>query len=415
MQCVLREMSDAPDELSPDVTHLLQLACMVLPILRYWPTGFWLVCIFINNRRELVMRITEFHPNKKSSIVFALLAICAMGFAANVSADKPGGKSALVPAGAKLEKLFDGGCVLTEGVAAASDGMIYFSDITFTSKCQDENGVLEAGHIWKFDPKTKKATIFRSPSGMSNGIKFDAAGNMIVAEGADHGGRRVIRTDMKTGKSYIIAGLFDGRKFNSPNDITIDLKGRIYFSDPRYLGHEALEQPVMAVYRIDPDGSIHRIITDAGKPNGVAISPDQKSFYLVSNDNGATGFDRLPEGAPTHKGRMALMAYDLADDGTAKFRKTLIDYSPEDGPDGLVVDAKGNLWVAVRDETRPGIYCYSPDGKELAYIKTEIPTNVGFGRGDDSNLLYITAGKSLYSIRVNVKGYQLPPSKRDAE
>jgi len=69
------------------------------------------------------------------------------------------------------------------------------------------------------------------------------------------------------------------------------------------------------------------------------------------------------------------------------------------------------LWVAVRDETRPGIYCYSPQGKELAYIKTEIPTNVGFGRGKDSDLLYITAGKSLYSIRVNVTGYQLPPSK----
>ncbi|MBM4068803.1 MAG: SMP-30/gluconolactonase/LRE family protein [Planctomycetes bacterium] len=317
-------------------------------------------------------------------------------------------KNGIVPAGAKLEKVFDGGVVLTEGVAVALDGMVYFSDITFSHASRDNKGVIEAGHIWKFNPKTRKTTIFRSPSGMSNGIKFDAAGNMIVAEGADYGGRRVIRTDMKTGKSYIIAGLFEGRPFNSPNDITIDEKGRIYFSDPRYLGHEPIDQPVQAVYRIDPDGSIHRIITDAGKPNGVTVSPDQKSLYVVSNDNGTTGIGRLPKEAPVHKGRMALLAYDLAGDGTAKFRKVLVDYAPQDGPDGLVCDAEGNLYVAVRDATRPGICVYSPAGKELAYIKTEIPTNVGFGRGPESKTLYITAGKSLYRIGLNKEGYQLP-------
>jgi gluconolactonase len=105
---------------------------------------------------------------------------------------------------------------------------------------------------------------------------------------------------------------------------------------------------------------------------------------------------------------MALLAYDLAADGTAKFRKVLVDYAPQDGPDGLVCDKEGNVYVAVRDETRPGIYAYSPAGKELAYIKTEVPTNVCFGRGADANLLYITAGKSLYSIRLGKEGYQLP-------
>src|SRR5437773_11932005 len=99
------------------------------------------------------------------------------------------GPNAIVPADAKLEKLFDQGVVLTEGVAVAPDGMVYFSDITFSHVAKDKNGVIEAGHIWKFDPKTGKATIFRSPSGMSNGIKFDADGNMLVAEGADYGGR----------------------------------------------------------------------------------------------------------------------------------------------------------------------------------------------------------------------------------
>lgn len=318
------------------------------------------------------------------------------------------GKNAIVSAEAKLEKLFDGGIVLTEGVAVAPDGMVYFSDITFSHASKDKKGVIEAGHIWKYDPKTGKTTIFRSPSGMSNGIKFDADGNMIVAEGADFGGRRVIRTDMKTGKSYIIAGLFEGRPFNSPNDIAIDEKGRIYFSDPRYLGHEPIEQPVQAVYRIDPDGGIHRVITDAGKPNGVCVSPDQKSLYVVSNDNGTTGIGRVPDKMPVHKGQMALLAYDLAADGSAKFRKVLVDYAPQDGPDGLVCDKEGNLYVAVRDETRPGIRVYSPEGKELAYIKTEMPTNVGFGRGAESRTLYITAGKSLYRIRVSKEGYQLP-------
>ena len=114
---------------------------------------------------------------------------------------------------------------------------------------------------------------------------------------------------------------------------------------------------------------------------------------------------------PFRKGLMALQAYDLASDGSAKFRNVLVDYTPFDGPDGLVCDTEGNLYVAVRAENRPGIYVYSPEGKELAYIETEIPTNVGFGRGEDANLLYITAGTSLFRIRLNRKGYQLPAVK----
>jgi gluconolactonase len=165
---------------------------------------------------------------------------------------------------------------------------------------------------------------------------------------------------------------------------------------------------VQAVYRIDTDGTLTRIITDAGKPNGVCVSPDQKTLYVVSNDNGHWGIERMPKDAPARKGLMALLAYDLATDGSAKFRKVLVDYSPEDGPDGLCADKDGNLYVAVRDEKRPGIHVYAPTGKELAYIKTEIPTNVGFGRGAEASTLYITAGKSLYRIRLNREGYQLP-------
>jgi gluconolactonase len=353
----------------------------------------------LNKKGVVIMRCVD--RMVTLGLVFSLFAAVP-----NVRAQ---GKNPIVPTGAKLEKVFDGGVVLTEGVAVAPDGMVYFSDITFSHLARDKKtGFIEAGHIWMFNPKTGKTTIFRSPSGMSNGIKFDAHGDMIVAEGADFGGRRVIRTDMKTGKSYILAATFEGRPLNSPNDIAIDEKGRIYFSDPRYLGHEPIDQPVQAVYRIDLDGSLHRIITDVSKPNGVCVSPDQKTLYVVCNDNGTTGIGRMPKDAPLQKGRMALLAYDLAGDGSAKFRKTLVDYAPQDGPDGLVCDVEGNLYVAVRDETRPGIYVYSPQGKELAYIPTEVPTNVGFGRGIESTMLYITAGKSLYRVRLNKEGYQLP-------
>ncbi len=305
--------------------------------------------------------------------------------------------------GAKLEKIYEGGH-LTEGVAVSPDGAVYFSDITFTVETN-----MQAGHILRYDPKTGKTVVFRSPSGMSNGLKFDNRGRLLVAEGADYGGRRITRTDMTTGKSTIVAGLYQGKPLNSPNDIAIDEQGRIYFSDPRYLGREPIEQPVMAVYRLDLDGKLHRIITDAGKPNGVAISPDQKTLYVVTNDDGHLGFDQMPKGTPARKGRMELSAYDLSADGSATFRKRLVNYAPEDGPDGLVCDAAGNLFVAVRNEKRFGISVYSPNGEELAYLPTpERPTNVGFGRGSESTTLYVTAGGSVYRIKTIKPGYQLP-------
>ncbi len=303
--------------------------------------------------------------------------------------------------GAALEELFSE-AHFTEGPTVAPDGTVYFSDITFTEQTD-----MQAGHIWKYNPETGETTLFRSPSGMSNGMEFDAQGRLVVAEGADFGGRRITRTDMKTGKSEIIAGLYNGKPFNSPNDVTIDEQGRIYFTDPRYAGHESVEQPVFGVYRIDTDGSIHLIVTDAGKPNGVAVSPKQQTLYVISHDNGALG--NLPDDMTPYKGRMALLAYELSPEGTATFKRLLVDYAPQDGPDGMVLDAEGNLYVAVRDETRPGIYVYSPEGAELAYVRTpDKPTNLAFGRGKTSGVLYITAENCLYGIEVLKEGYHLP-------
>jgi len=309
------------------------------------------------------------------------------------------GDPSIVAPGARLERLFGDG-FFTEGPAQAPDGSVYFSDITFVKASG-----YQAGHIWRWDPRTATTAVFRSPSGMSNGIVFDAQGRMVVAEGAGFGGRRITRTDMKTGKSVILAGLFNGRPFNSPNDLVLDARGRIYFTDPRYSGHEPIEQPVQGVYRIDPDGRVSLVAANVGKPNGIAVSPDQATLYIASLDNGS--FDDLPPDTPVTPGRMALLAYDLAPDGSARFRRTLVDFSPGVGPDGISVDRDGNIYCAIPGE-RPGIHVFSPAGKELAYIPTpESPTNVKFGRGGgpDAQTLFITAGKSLYRIRVERTGY----------
>lgn len=343
-----------------------------------------------------------------SRIAIALvITVCAAG------AQAPSGDRTIVSPDARLQVLYEGG-FFTEGPAVAPDGTVFFSDITFTFASGTPP---EAGHILRYDPATGATTVFRSPSGMSNGLKFDARGNLLACEGADHGGRRVTRTDLATGKAVILASHYGGHRLNAPNDLTVDARGRIYFSDPKYLGHEPMEQEIFAVYRIDPDGTLARVITDAGKPNGVAVSPDQKTLYVVSNDNGAHAFDRMRPGSPPPpKGRMALLAYDLAADGSAVFRKVLVDYAPNDGPDGLVCDAAGNLYVAVRDATGPGIYVYSPEGRERARIPTpELPTNVAFGRGAAAKTLYVTYGDAstggmgvLAKIETNQPGYQLP-------
>jgi gluconolactonase len=359
---------------------------------------------------------------KRSAAIVSLLsglgAISA--FAADPGFPAPTGDPSFVPAGAKLERVFEGGCVLTEGVAAGHDGMIYFSDITFTKFCKDPSGkFLQAGNIWKLDPKSNQATIFRSPSGMSNGIKFDREGNMLAALGADYGGRMLIKTDMKSGKSYVLAGMYEGKEFNALNDITIDEKGRIYFTDPRYLGHEPIRADGFAAYRLDPDGKVSRVATDCGKCNGILISPDQKTMYIISNDNGWLAFENLKEGEKTLQGPHMLQAYDVdSATGNLSNRRVLIDYGkldkPCSGPDGMVADTDGNIWMASRCEHRPGIQVLTPQGKELAYIPTgtqdkpELPTNVGFGRGEDANTLWVTSGKSLYKIKVGKKGYQLP-------
>lgn len=305
----------------------------------------------------------------------------------------------IVAPGATLERLFEGG-FWTEGPAVGPDGRIYFCDITMTFATG-----MEAGNIWVYDPADGRTTLFRSPSGMAAGIKFDRDGRMVVAQGADFGGRAVVRTDLKIGRSTILAGLYKSRPFNAPNDLDIDSQGRIYFTDPRYFGHEPIEQPVFGVYRIDPDGSVHLILADVAKPNGIALSPDQKTLYVAEHDFLLA--DRRIDKVPQRNGFMRLLAYDLSPDGTASNQRVLVDYGKEAGPDGLAVDARGNIYAAVQAASRRGVRVYTPQGDEIAYIPVPNEpaiTNVALATRDGRTDLYITAKKSLYRIQTLIPG-----------
>ena len=343
----------------------------------------------------------------KAAALWLLLASAMPAMAADDPANRPRihGDASIVALDAKLQRIFTG-AVFTEGPAQASDGTLYFSQITPSRRLRERGQPFAAGHLWRLDPQSGKASVFRSPSGQSNGIEFDAQGRMLVAEGSDSGGRRIIRTDLSTGISTVLAASFDGRPFNGPNDLVLDERGRIYFTDPRYFGPEPVEQPVEGVYRIDPDGKVTRIAANAGKPNGITISPDQSTLYVGSLDFGANDF--LSEETPTAPGAMQLYAFALRADGSLGERKVLLDFAPGSGPDGITVDRDGNLYLAIPDEDleKQGIRVVSPQGRELAFIPVpESPTNVKFGRGAGSRSLFITSSESVFRIDVKREGF----------
>lgn len=319
----------------------------------------------------------------------------------------------IVPPGAKLERLYTrtapikGG--LTEGVAAAPDGSMYFSEIPFGA---------DKGMIMRFDPKTGKTTVFAEDSHKSNGLMFDARGNLIACEGSDGGGRCVARWDVKTGTRTVVADRYMGKRFNACNDLCIDEKGRIYFTDPRYLGTEPRELKYRAVYRIDTDGTVTEVTHDIEKPNGIAISPDQKTLYVADHNNGTDRID--PTAPPPKKGAMKVYAFPLGSDGLVDGpRRTLVDFGDEEGSDGMTVDTEGRIYLAARTPSRPGILVVDPTGREVAFIKTGEPqrgtrepkgnpSNCDFGTGDEKNVLYLTVDTSLYRIKLNATGYHIP-------
>lgn len=287
----------------------------------------------------------------------------------------------------------------TEGPAQGPDGRVYFTDVA-------------NNRILRFDPKARKQEVFRADSNRANGLLFDGEGRLLACEGSDaeHGAPRVTRTDMKTGRVEVIAKEFEGKAFNAPNDITVDAKGRMYFTDPApdatSVAAAGVKNAVGAsgVYRIDPDGKITRLLLapETEWPNGIVISPDDKTLYLV-------------EANKKEGGARAIMAFDLTAEGTLANRRVHYNFYPGRSADGMAIDVEGNIYAAAglhrrrgtheTLDTKCGVHVISPEGKlvRMIPIPEDTITNTAFG-GADAKTLYVTAGKTLFQIKNAIAG-----------
>jgi gluconolactonase len=283
--------------------------------------------------------------------------------------------------------------IFTEGPAVAADGTLYFSDI-------ENNRIMQRA-------PTGEISVFREPSGRTNGQSFDQQGRLLHCEGAENGpggARRVTRTNLETGEYEILTDRYEGLRYNSPNDICVDHLGRIYFTDPRYGDRSDLEMEVEGVYRIDLDGSVTRIIEqpDIGRPNGLAITLDSQMLYLVDSAHDVGGNRKI-------------WSYYLDKEGYPTNQREVFDFGTGRGGDGMRLDLEGNLYIAAgimhsrgpyeSTDVPPGIYKVSPAGELLGRIPIyeDVLTNLAFG-GEDGRTLFITAGKTIYTTRVSIPG-----------
>jgi gluconolactonase len=295
--------------------------------------------------------------------------------------------------GAKLEKLAGGG--------AGGEGPAWHPKF----------GVLmssNSGDIRRYT-LDGKSVVYRKKAG-TNGLLFDAKGRLIACEPEQ---RRVTRTELD-GKITILTDKYEGKRYNQPNDVTVDAAGRIYFSDPRYGSREGMEirdkdgKTIEGVYRIGLDGKTVRVLgrESVDRPNGVLVAGGGKYLYVADNNNSVV------------TGARKLWRFNLGKDGSVdtKSRKLIYDWGKGRGPDGLKEDSKGRLFVAAglnkpnppaepAKDVKGGIYVLSPEGKLLAFlpVPTDEVTNCAFG-GKDRRDLYITGGGTLYRIRVKEPG-----------
>jgi len=284
-----------------------------------------------------------------------------------------------------------------EGPAAAADGFVYFSDII-------------NNRILRFDPQRNRFETWRQPSGRANGLLFDHLGRLLACEGNEFspdndGHRRMTRTDLASGRVDILCDNWDGRRLNSPNDVACTEDGHIYFTDPCYGDRSTMELDNESVYHIDPDGRVEIAISQPyiQRPNGVALSPDQKTLYVIDS-------------CPVVDGNRKVWAFTLDDRQGPTDRRLVYDFAPGRGGDGMAVDQNGNLYVAAgisrprgpheTGHVQPGVYIITPEGQivDKIAIPEDVITNVTFG-GSDLETLYITAGKTLYTARSKTPGW----------
>jgi gluconolactonase len=234
--------------------------------------------------------------------------------------------------------------------------------------------------------------MYRAPSNYSNGNTRDREGRLVSCE---HGARRVTRTE-HDGSVTVLASHFEGKRLNSPNDVVVDSKGDIWFTDPDYgilsdyEGYRAESEIGRCnVYRLSPDGArVHLVCDDFAKPNGLAFSPDESQIYIADS---AASHD---EEAPRH-----IRVFDVSGDGVLRNGRVFIEMQ-SGVPDGMRVDEHGNVWTSAED----GVHCYAPDGTLLGKILIpEVVANLTFG-GIHRNRLFITATSSIYSLHVGVRG-----------
>lgn len=286
-----------------------------------------------------------------------------------------------------------------EGPAVDADGMVYFSDIA-------------GNRILKLDA-FGQISVFREDSGRTNGNTFDAQGRLISCEGAEMGPggrRRLVRTNLATGRNEVLADRYQGKRLNSPNDVCVDVHGRIWFTDPRYaIDRSDLELDHESVYRLDPDGTLSVVISqpDVQRPNGIAITPDARTLYLVDSH-------------PAVGGNRKIWAFSVGQNGQLATQRMVYDFAPGRGGDGMRLDVNGNLWVCAgiarprgpgeTTDVPPGVYVMTPEGKLLGCIPIpeDVITNCAFG-GMKRTMLYVTAGKTLYAMPTRIQGYALYP------
>ena len=267
---------------------------------------------------------------------------------------------------ANIDAYITGSRSKTEGPVADKEGGVYFSDPYGTK-------------FYHWTPKSG-LTIIDGKFNGPNGLAIDKDGNIIAVEAYN---RRVAMLDKK-GNVTSLTDSYNGKKYNEPNDLFIDNKGGIYFSDPYFHVHtDSLVQDVHGMYYITPDRKkVIRVIDDMGDPNGMVSSPDGSLMYVIDTRQAKT------------------YVYKVNPDGTLRDKKEFVPW----GLDGLTVDSKGNVYITGAEDY---VNVYNPKGENIGKITVSISkghtANVCFG-GKDKKTLFITAGNSLFSLKMSIKG-----------